>query len=287
MGMQEHRRLRRGSDQRHGLWSVRRRGRLGTLLGMPASEGLFRRAIMQSGTAERFRTAEESALVTEEFLRHCGLDGTRAAELLSLPTSRLLAAQKAMTHAAAERTFAVVALPFQPTVGTPSLPHRPLDAVRRGLNASVDLLVGTNLNEGSLALEMRPSYPSDPQRIEDRLENQMAGYFGDADTARLDYKSAVAFCLGAEPTGTELLEACISDQLYRQPSNRLLDARSGASGSTFSYLFTWPSPAMEGRYGACHALEIPFVFRQLNSGEGQSLLGECAPSELSTLMSTA
>jgi para-nitrobenzyl esterase len=31
----------------------------------------------------------------------------------------------------------------------------------------------------------------------------------------------------------------------------------------FVYLFTWESPARRGAFGACHALEMPFVFGTL------------------------
>ncbi|MCU1519591.1 MAG: carboxylesterase [Pseudarthrobacter sp.] len=257
---------------------------VGTLLGMPASDGLFRRAIMQSGTAERFRTAAESAQSTAEFLGFCGLDASRADELLTLPAGRLLEAQKAMADAAAQRTFSVP-LPFQPTVGTPSLPEPPLDAVRGGLNSAVDLLVGTNLNEGSFAVEMRPEHPSDPPRIEDRVEAQLSPFVADPATAREEYAAALAAAMGARPTAKELLEACLADQLYRQPSNRLLDARATASGTTFSYLFTWHSPALDGRLGACHALDIPFVFRQLGCREARFLVGAHAPDALGAMMS--
>ena len=259
---------------------------IGTLLGMPASEGLFGRAIMQSGTAERYRTADESAAVTAEFLRLCGLDPARAGELLDLPAGRLLAAQKALAEAEAGRSFSVP-LPFQPTVGTPSLPEPPLDAVRNGRNSAVDLIVGTNLNEGSFAVEMRPAYPSDPPRLEDRVELLLAAFFADPAAAREQYADALADALGEQPVGKQLLEACLADQLYRQPSNRLLDARADASGSTFSYLFTWPSPALDGKLGACHALEIPFVFRQLDCREARFLVGTQAPAELSGMMSVA
>ncbi|MEW9871355.1 carboxylesterase/lipase family protein [Arthrobacter sp. HS15c] len=259
---------------------------IGTLLGMPASEGLFGRAIMQSGTAERYRTADESAAVTAEFLRLCGLDAARAGELLDLPAGRLLAAQKALAEAEAGRSFSVP-LPFQPTVGTPSLPEPPLDAVRNGRNSAVDLIVGTNLNEGSFAVEMRPVYPSDPPLLEDRVELLLAAFFADPAAAREQYADALADALGEQPDGTQLLEACLADQLYRQPSNRLLDARAEASGSTFSYLFTWPSPALDGKLGACHALEIPFVFRQLDCREARFLVGTKAPAELSGMISVA
>lgn len=259
---------------------------IGTLLGMPASDGLFRRAIMQSGTAERYRTAAESAAVTAEFLRLCGLDAARAGELLRLPAGRLLAAQKALAEAEGRRSFSVP-LPFQPTVGTPSLPEPPLDAVRGGSNSAVDLIVGTNLNEGSFAVEMRPAHPSDPPLLEDRAELLLAASFADPAAAKEQYADALADALGVQPDGKQLLEACLADQLYRQPSNRLLDARAEASGSTFSYLFTWPSPALDGKLGACHALEIPFVFRQLGCREARFLVGTEAPAELSAMMGTA
>ena len=34
---------------------------------------------------------------------------------------------------------------------------------------------------------------------------------------------------------------------------------------TYAYLFTYASPAMRGALGACHALEMPFVFGTLSA----------------------
>ncbi|WP_052690591.1 carboxylesterase/lipase family protein [Pseudarthrobacter chlorophenolicus] len=262
---------------------------IGTLLGMPASEGLFNRAIMQSGTAERFRTPEASARVTAEFLRLCGLDESSVGELPALPVERLLAAQQQLEGRIAAENYAVP-LPFQPTVGTPSLPEPPLDAVRNGLNSGVDLLVGTNLNEGSFAVEMRPDRPEDPD-YPDRAAAVLSagGLPGDCAPG---YAEALAAVLAREPRGKELLEAAIADAVYRQPSNNLLDARlqsarSTADGRTFSYLFTWPSPAMGGKLGSCHTLEIPFVFRHLDSPDSAYLTRGKAPQALSDAISGA
>ena len=36
--------------------------------------------------------------------------------------------------------------------------------------------------------------------------------------------------------------------------------RSEHEPRTFVYLFGWPSPMLDGWVGACHVLEIPFVF---------------------------
>ncbi|WP_457947725.1 carboxylesterase/lipase family protein [Pseudarthrobacter sp. alpha12b] len=258
---------------------------IGTLLGMPASEGLFHRAIMQSGTAERYRRPEDSARITALFLELCGLEESSANHLLTLPVERLLEAQAALERRVAAESFAVP-LPFQPTVGTPSLPVPPLDSVRSGVNACVDLLIGTNLNEGSFAVEMRPPTPGDPD-YPDRAAAVLTGAGIPAAQAP-GYTEALAHVLSREPTGKELLEAAIADSVYRQPSNRLLAARQAAAGGrNFAYLFTWRSPAMGGKLGACHALDIPFVFRHLAAPEAAFLTRGKAPQSLSDATSGA
>jgi len=262
---------------------------IGTLLGMPASKGLFRRAIMQSGTADRYRPPSDSARVSSLFLELCGLGASSAKELLTLPVERLLEAQGALERRVAAESYAVP-LPFQPTVGTPSLPAPPLESIRNGLNTNVDLLIGTNLNEGSFAVEMRPPAAGDPD-YPDRAAAVLAGA-GIPSVEAPGYSAALAQVLNREPSGKELLEAAIADSVYRQPSNRLLaarrpDAENSPAGSTFAYLFTWRSPAMGGKLGACHALDIPFVFRHLDAPEAAFLTRGKAPQALSDLMSRA
>lgn len=263
---------------------------IGTLLGMPASEGLFRRAIMQSGTGERYRQPEESARITLEFLELCGLDRSSATQLPTLPVERLLEAQAALERRMAAESF-TVPLPFQPTVGTPSLPVPPLDSVRSGVNGDVDLLIGTNLNEGSFAVETRPPTSGDPD-YPDRAAAVLQGAGVPAEEAP-GYTKALARVLSREPAGKELLEAAIADSMYRQPSNRLLDARllgaadPAATGRNFAYLFTWHSPAMGGKLGACHALDVPFVFRHLDIPEAAFLTRGKAPQPLSDAISGA
>jgi carboxylesterase type B len=56
------------------------------------------------------------------------------------------------------------------------------------------------------------------------------------------------------------------------------------------YEFDWASPVGNGLFGACHALEIPFVFDTIDRGPGQmlgDLLGPSAPQELATKMHRA
>ena len=64
---------------------------------------------------------------------------------------------------------------------------------------------------------------------------------------------------------------------------------TGRAG-TWMYEFAWRSPLAGGLFGACHALEIPFVFETLDLGPGQmvgDLLGDAPPQALATAMHAA
>jgi carboxylesterase type B len=61
----------------------------------------------------------------------------------------------------------------------------------------------------------------------------------------------------------DLWTAIATEYVFRVPTIRFADAHARAADpgvGTYCYLFTWESPALEGRLGSCHALEIPFVF---------------------------
>ncbi len=265
---------------------------VGTLLGTPAAVGLFSRAIMQSGTAERARPREESEAVTSELLDALGIPDHDAERLLSLTAEELLAGQAAVSAAHAARVIGLP-LPFQPTIDGAILPVMPLEAIRTGLSADVELLAGTNLNEASFFTVLRPDGAGDPDagatgdEAHDRLLRLVDQDVPDAAAAVEAYRERLAIELGRAADDGAVFESYLSDRLYRQPTNRLLDARADARARSFAYLFTWPSPLMDGALGACHALEVPFVFRQLDRIESASLVGEHPPVVLSEWISGA
>ena len=48
--------------------------------------------------------------------------------------------------------------------------------------------------------------------------------------------------------------AIASDETFRLDALRLADAQHALGAPAYTYLFTWQSPALDGRLGACHAL---------------------------------
>lgn len=260
---------------------------LGTLLGMPRARGLFRRAIMQSGTAERVRTPEQAGELSGRFLHGIGLTPRTCRELLTWPAERLLEAQQAFTDVIARETVGLP-LPYQPVIDGRSIHQLPLEAVRAGESSDVDLIVGTNLNEASFFTMTGAAAERTDAEIEralEKLAHDASPPWATGDAVG-QYRAALENEIGRPSTPAETLESFLTDVQYRQPSNRLLAARGTAGGNTFAYLFSWASPTMPA-LGSCHTLELPFVFRQLDNRENFGLIGAHAPSQLSTRMGGA
>jgi para-nitrobenzyl esterase len=59
----------------------------------------------------------------------------------------------------------------------------------------------------------------------------------------------------------------------RHDAVRIADARA-ADRRTWMYLFSWRSPARGGVCGACHALDLPFVFGNLDAPGMAAFAGE-------------
>ncbi|MYT21879.1 carboxylesterase family protein, partial [Streptomyces sp. SID7760] len=81
----------------------------------------------------------------------------------------------------------------------------------------------------------------------------------------------------------ELAGQLLTDRLLRDPLRRLAGTRRPAP--SFLYEFGWPSgvPGL----GACHALELGFVFDTLDVPESSWLAGPDAPQELADRMHAA
>src|SRR5581483_4298746 len=84
----------------------------------------------------------------------------------------------------------------------------------------------------------------------------------------------------------ELLSAIQGDWYVRIPALQLADAHAPDPAATYMYEFAWRSPQFNGRLGACHGLEIAFVFDGLGRGT-EPLLGPDPPQQLADAMHSA
>jgi para-nitrobenzyl esterase len=65
---------------------------------------------------------------------------------------------------------------------------------------------------------------------------------------------------GMDISVPEVFKAIQTDRMFRMPCLKLVDAQTRHNPSTYNYLFTWKSPILGGTLGACHSLDIGFVF---------------------------
>lgn len=184
-------------------------------------------------------------------------------------------------------------LPFEPVLDGTLLPRHPFDAVADGQCAPVAMLVGTNLDEQKLFAFMDPQARwLDEKGLLARCTQKLARAGHRAgELARLalqTYRSARAE-RGQSTTPSELWFAFENDRTMRWPALRLAELQSAHQAQTYSYLFTWRSPFMGGALGACHALELPFVFGTLDHPAVQAFAGSYQPGahELATRMQDA
>jgi para-nitrobenzyl esterase len=229
---------------------------VGTLLAMPSARGLFHRAIPQSGAGHNFHREDGAARVAETFLSHLGLTPAEATQSLrELPAEKLVAGQS-QTMATLETQHGL--LPFQPVVDGDVLPEAPVDCVRAGHASHVQLMTGHTRDEWKLFgfLDMKV-YQLDHAGLVGKLSKLVP----EVDTAELveTYRRARAD-RGQSVEPTELFFAIETDRIFRLPATRLVEAQSLHQPNTYLYRFDWESPALGGNLGACHAVELPFVF---------------------------
>jgi para-nitrobenzyl esterase len=71
-------------------------------------------------------------------------------------------------------------------------------------------------------------------------------------------------------------QAIWTDREFRIPSLRATEAHAGQAPA-FSYLFRWRSPAPG--IGACHGIDLPFVFGTLDSKGAEAFAGSGPSAE--------
>ena len=231
------------------------------------ASGRFHRAVAQSGAGRRLAGAGQAAEMADRLLTRLGLDRGRAGELFDLPTKKIVSAQVAVSVDVRRDD---IGAGFQPWIDGDILHTQPADGLAAGSAAGVPFLAGTNEHEMNLWRVLEPGLRSlDEAGLSGRVQRLVGDAAGDLIAA---YRAAR---LEAEPA--ELWQAIWSDREFRIPSLRALEAQASRSAATFAYLFTWPSPAPG--IGACHGLELPFVFGTLDSKGADAFAGSGPSAE--------
>jgi para-nitrobenzyl esterase len=233
---------------------------IGALLGAPRARKLFRRAVLQSGATDHVVGRERANELAEAFLHELGDVPRDADSLARLPVERILKAQGAINRRCANLVDLMV---FLPCVDGELITEPPIEAVRRGATSDISMMIGTNLDEWKLFSPVDSGLATlrEEQMIQrfDEMLGQISTCAPDAREAVRRYRAAVR-ARGGRTTPFEVWSAFQSARVFHYPASSLADSQSRSGADVYSYLFTWRPSALRQTVGACHAVELPFVF---------------------------
>ncbi|MFG2575170.1 carboxylesterase/lipase family protein [Streptomyces sp. NPDC048481] len=245
---------------------------VGALIAAPQAQGLFRRAVLQSGPPEAFERDKVRRMVR------------RMANRLKIPATA--EAFAGVDRDLLLRTQAEVGRLSSPVLGGPAfgivvdgdlVPRDPLRAlVDADAARGADLLVGWTRDEYRLWLAPGGLVERVDRMGPVALAGAMARCHCGPEVPR-GYRA-----LRPEAGTAELVGQMVTDKLLRLPLRQLADARPGTS---YVYEFAWPS--LRPGLGACHALELGFVFDTGETPESAKLAGDGAPQALADTMHEA
>ena len=255
---------------------------VGGVLAAPQARGLIRRAIVQSGSGLGAFTPEQAARVTHEVARRLGIEATAAA-FAEVSDEQLVdvAGQLAGIDLDTDRAR-------DPLVGLSPFSLvsdvQPAQGVASGPGADVDLMVGSNAEEGHLYLVPFGTYRESTDQ--DVLRTAQRAHPEPAELVQAYARSR------PHASPAQLRSAILGDALFGTGTWALLGAHAARAGArTFAYEFTWRSGALDGDLGATHTMELPFVFDVIHLPElhgTHALLGpDEAPAELGRRMHAA
>jgi para-nitrobenzyl esterase len=257
---------------------------VGHLCAAPKARGLFCRGISHSGGAQLHLDVESARAAGDATLRLLGVRPDDDDAIAAITTEQLLAAHRAVkangfellakagSPNSASLAFGLVPLP---TYGTDVLPQHSLRAIENGSARDVDLLIGYTADETNVFWPDGMTEPALPL-----LKRAADVAFG-----RAGLSGAHVLQRYRERLGLDALRDAVvpfsTDLMFRIPSIRLAEAAHTHNPRTYMFCFGW-----QGRMGAVHALDIPFMFDTLDCDPEmlQLLGGEDAPQSLATVM---
>jgi para-nitrobenzyl esterase len=219
-------------------------GKVSNVLAMPSARGLFQKAIVQSGSNMPYAENEASKAFGLAFAKELGVTPGHPDKLNSFTYEELVAASRRAAAKNQGMGFggALPVLDGKYITEVPVAPEQSRD---------VPMMVGTNLYEFSYGAA-KPGTTMEEARA--KLVERFGGDEAKADQFIADYKTAYP---AMEPR--DLLD---TDFFFRPGAAAQVKAKSAQGAApVYSFLFTWKPEGSD--IGACHGMELPFMFNNI------------------------
>lgn len=232
--------------------------KVNTLMAMPSAEGLFHKAVNQSGAFRSgFQTKEVTQSIAKETLKILKIKARNIDRIQEIPFSILSQASQQALQIVAERLAKEGRAPggfglnWGPSLDGDLIPYDMSSDDAYEMSKHIPLLIGTTKNEFATFANGRffgASEESVMKHIEETYKDKASAY--------------IAAVRKAYPNDTQPHDLLTVDTMFRPgtvfQANKKASVKDGAE--VYMYLFTWQSPVFDGKYQSVHCMELPFVF---------------------------
>ena len=248
-----------------------------TLMTSPAAKGLFHRAIVQSGAGQAACEVDDARKVSAEIAARLGVEPTADA-FAALDPLDVVAAQTAIGLAiqldpdprrwgASVLRGGLGIMSLFPVVDGDVVPGIPQEGFAAGEARGIPMLIGTTREEMRLFLVPTGLAGAITTEALPLLAARYGWPVGAVETYAANRPAASA---------GDVACAILTDAAFRAPATALAAAQARGGTTVHTYEFAWRTRVLD--LGACHALELPFVFDALAAGS--AMTGDAAPQRL-------
>ncbi|MDL2221826.1 carboxylesterase family protein [Parabacteroides sp. OttesenSCG-928-N08] len=245
-------------------------GKVSTLLATPSANGLFHKAIVQSGSMLRTMESKYSRRIGVAVMEELGIKAVGIDALQTVPYEQLLeAGERAINKVRAEAEkegFSPFIFGWAPTVDGEILPTQPFDPQAPKQAKDIPMLVGSTLHEFMVS-----SYvPALKNITMEGAKRELEKRYGNRTDEFL--KAFEAAYPGYKPVDLFDVDLMFRPGVVRQAA--LKAAQQGAP--VYMCLFAWESPVLDGALRSSHCMELPFVFNNIDRCRAMTGGGEHA-----------
>lgn len=223
-------------------------GSVSILASIDEAQGLFRRAIMQSGSVAFTSSREDCQRLTKLVLDAAGVKTVADLQKLSLKQINALYDEVGEYYRFPERDGRVI----------PEDPYSRFD----GFNSGIDMLIGTTADEAN--------YWIDAMGGEEHFDMATQLWYRYITMSLGDSlrRSAKNFLEVVPESKTWPAAELLNDLMFRGPAIEMAQRHATAGGRT--YMYYWNKSLSDSIYGACHGSEVSYVLntgRQIKGGD--------------------
>jgi len=249
--------------------------KVSTLMAMPSAQGLFHKAIVESGPGLKGVPKAAATQDAKDLMAELKVADVKA--LQAIPAAQIVSAALAVS---ARRGPGSEIRFLAPVVDGDVLPTDPFDPVAPAMSANVPLIIGTNKDEMTLFMAGQPWFG----KLTDDQLNAQAPMMAGAKAPAL-----LAALRQAHPdySPTYLMTELVTTTFMWDSSIKLAERKAAQNAApVFMYQLRWETPIGGGLFKTPHTLEIPLVFDNVENS--RALVGPGPdPQKVADQMSAA